>query len=69
MRCACMRSMMVTEKYASSPMKPSVMKSTSANSVALMGPGPIRFDTSSTAMCAFLRVTTAPPMNASDIRP
>ena len=50
-------------------MKPSVMKSTSASNAARTGPGPIRFDTSSTAMCAFLRVTTAPPMNASDIKP
>ena len=50
-------------------MKPSVTKSTSASSALRSGPGFIRFDSSSTAMCDFLRVTTAPPMNASDIKP
>ena len=41
------------------------MKSTSASSAARSGPGRIRLDSSSTAMCAFLRVTTAPPMKVS----
>ena len=65
----CMRSVIEIENQASSPMKPSVTKSTVANSAVRSGDGFIRLPSSSTAMWVFLRVTTAPPMKASHIRP
>ena len=64
-----MRSVIVTETKASRPRKASLTKSTSASSAARSGPGFITFDSSSTAICVLRRVTIAPPMNTTHIRP
>ena len=64
-----MRSVMVTEMKARKARNASLTISTAASSACRIRPGFITFDSNSTAMWVLRRVTIAPPMNTTHIRP